>query len=79
MDFPQRAILIKVSDGLGYHKNDEKYIGKAFNRVLNIVDTIKGNMFLTDFYIPEFKEENNDYVRYGFLIVSRKNIEFVIS
>jgi hypothetical protein len=39
MTFPKRAIVVKISDGLGYPKNDEKYITKAFNRVLNVVDS----------------------------------------
>ena len=63
MKFPKRAIVTTISCGCGYKANDEKYIGKAFNRVLNVVDVAKGNLLLTDFYIPEYKNENNDYVK----------------
>lgn len=77
MEFPKRAIVVRLSCGGGYPSNDEKYIGKAYKRVLNVVDIAIGSLFLTDFYIPEYKNENNDYVRYGFLIVSQGNIEFV--
>lgn len=78
--YPRRAIVVKVSDGLGYEKNDWKYIGKAFNRVINIVHKLdnKGeSMYISDFFIPEYISEKNDYIHYGFLIVSRNNIEFV--
>ena len=42
MKFPKRAIVTTISCGCGYKANDEKYIGKAFNRVLNVVDVAKG-------------------------------------
>jgi len=74
--YPKRAIVTKTSDGLGFMSNDAKYIDKAFNRVVEIVDEING-LLLTNFYIPEFKEEVNDYVYHGFLLVSSKNIEYV--
>ena len=74
--YPKRAIVTKVSDGLGFTANDAKYIGKAFNRVVQIVDEVNG-LLLTDFYIPEFKSEVNDYIYHGFLLVSSKNIEYV--
>lgn len=70
---PREVIINRVSDGLGYKSNDHKYIGKAYHRVVTLVDSITSNIFLTDFYIPEFKDQNNDYIRNGFLIVSSGN------
>jgi len=75
--FPKRAIVINICDGLGYKGNDEKYIGKAFNRVVEIVDKLENGLLLTNFYVPEFKDVTNDYCYHGFIVVSTKNIEYV--
>ena len=75
--FPKRAIVTNVSDGLGYRSNDEKYVGLAFNRVVEIVDKLDNGMLLTNFYMPQFKGIENDYCYHGFLIVSIGNIEYV--
>lgn len=75
--FPKRAIVTQVYDGLGFTNNDNKYVGKAFNRVVEVVDKIDEVLLLTNFYMPEFKDEVNDYCYHGFLIVTKKNIEYV--
>ena len=75
--FPKRATVVHVSDGLGYNTNDEKYVGRALNKVFDVVDSLGGGLLLTNFYMPEFKGEVNDYCRHGFLIVSNSNIEYI--
>ena len=74
---PKRAIVINVSDGLGYKNNDDEYVGRAVNRVVEIVDKFENGMLLTNFYMPEHKDELNDYCYHGFLIVSIGNIDYV--
>lgn len=74
------AIVTKIYDDLGNKKYDEKYIGKAHNQIVKLVaevPDIKG-FYITDFFIPEYIEMKNDYIHYGFLIVSRQNITFLM-
>jgi len=68
--------VTKISDGTGYPQNDQKYISKAYNQVVKLIALVPGivDFYITDFFIPEFINENNDYIHYGFLKVSSGNI-----
>jgi len=72
----KRVVVTKICDGTGYLQNDQKYIGKAYNQVVKLVALVHGTVdfYITDFFIPEFINENNDYIHYGFLKVSSGNI-----
>lgn len=71
----RKAAVTKVSDGTGYPTNDQKYIGKAYNQVVKIVGKVPNiDLYITDFFMSEYINENNDYVHYGFLKVSRNNV-----
>ncbi len=72
----KKAVVTKVNDGLGNSKNDEKYISKAYNQIIKLVAIVPktNGFYITDFFIPEYINENNDYIHYGFLKVSRQNI-----
>lgn len=73
MNIPCKVWINKISDGLGDPNNDIKYIGGAHDRVVTIVHQLNHSMFLTDFFIPEYIDSKNDYIHYGFLIVSKGN------
>ena len=68
--------VTKISDGTGYSQNDQKYIGKAYNQIVKLVALVPGTVdfYITDFFIPEFINENNDYIHYEFLKISSGNI-----
>lgn len=73
------AVVTKIYDGSGNKINDDKYIRKAYNQLVKLVaevPNIKG-FYITDFFIPEYIEMKNDYIHYGFLIVSNQNITFL--
>jgi len=72
----KRVAVTKICDGTGYPINDQKYIGKAYNQVVKLVALVPGtvDLYITDFFIPEFMDKNNDYIHYGFLKVSSGNI-----
>lgn len=72
----KKATITKIRDGLGYPKNDEKYIGRAYNQVVKLVALVPNttDFYITDFFMPEFIDKNNDYIHYGFLKVSSGNI-----
>ena len=53
---------------------DKKYISKALNQVVTIKYKFENNLYLTDFFMPEYINDNNDYCYYGFLLVSKYNI-----
>jgi hypothetical protein len=72
----RKAVVTRIYDGLGYQTNDSKYTGKAYNQVVKLVALVPEtkDFYITDYFIPEFIEENNDYIHYGFLKVSTGNI-----
>lgn len=77
----KQVAIVNLSDFDGNKPNqyDCKYIGKAENRVVTIVHKFKDNdLYLTDFFIGEFMEENNDYIHYGFLKVLRGNFKILV-
>lgn len=49
--------------------NDRKYTGKALDTVVTIKHRFEDGFYLTDFFMPEFMTEKNDYCHYGFLVL----------
>ncbi|GAF80888.1 unnamed protein product [marine sediment metagenome] len=66
--------VTKLYDGYGYRNNDNKYIEPAFRTVVKFCYEIKPNMYITDYFFPEYMELRNDYIYYGFLILSKENV-----
>lgn len=50
-------------------KDDEKYIGRAMNRVVRILHKFDDGSYLTNFFMPEYINEKHDYCHYGFLVI----------
>ena len=75
----RKVAITKICDGNGYPENDHKYIGRAYNQVVTLVALVPNTncFYITDFFIPEFIGERNDYIHYGFLKVSIHNITFL--
>lgn len=72
----KRAVVTKINDGLGHPINDQKYTGKAYNQMVRLVALVPNttDFYITDFFIPEYINLNNDYIHYGFLKVNTRNI-----
>lgn len=64
-----------IYDGLGYKKNDDKYISKHKDKVCTIVHKFANGVYLTDIFDERFINENNDYIHYGFLKLSSQNFK----
>ena len=78
MQIPQKIYIKKINDGYGYPKNDLKYIGPFHNKVGHILFKFEeSDTYLTDFFNPEFINLKNDYIHYGFLIVTNENIGII--
>lgn len=77
MKLPQKVYVSNIEDGLGYILNDRKYIEPFENKVGNIVYKLNDVMYLTDYFNPEFIDVSNDYIRYGFLIVTLGNVTLI--
>ncbi len=59
-------------------KNNDHYFEKVYDRMCKIVDVEdNGTIYLTNFYVREFKSECNDYVHYGFLKVMDHDFRLV--
>lgn len=59
-------------------KSETLYIGRAYKQILKIVHEISDGLFLTDFFIPEFIDNKNDFCHYGFLVISKDNFKLLI-
>lgn len=72
----RRAAVTTIHDGLGNFINDQEYTARAYNQVVKLIALVPNttDFYITDFFIPEYINENNDYIHYGFLKVSRQNI-----
>ena len=79
--FGKRAVVTEVYDGLGYKENDRKYIYPALHQMVTIKHVFNANrgvtVYLTDFFLSEFMDQNNDYVYYGFLKVTDGNLTWI--
>lgn len=72
----ENAVVYSKYDDLGNKRDDDRYIGMAYKQIVKIIAYVPNvsGFYITDFFIPEHIEEKNDYIHYGFLIVSNKNI-----
>lgn len=64
------AVVRMCMDGNNPNTNDIKYTKKALNRVVKILYDFGDDVYLTDFFMPEFINDKNDYCHYGFLIIN---------
>lgn len=58
-------------------KDDIKYTGQALNKVVEIKHVFEDFLFLTDFFMPEYVKDKNDYCHYGFLVLDRSNFNLI--
>lgn len=62
----KRVLVVRNIHSGDYTKNNDKYLGLAYDKPVKIVHKV-GELYITDFFVPEFMNENNDYIYYGFL------------
>lgn len=72
------AVVKLCMDGNAPTKADQQYIGRALNRVVKIIHQFANGFYLTDFFMPEFINDKNDYCHYGFLILDHHNFRKVL-
>jgi len=65
------VLVIRNVSGCDYIRNNDKYIGKAYNKPVRILHSFENGSYLTDFFIPEFMNIENDYIYHGFLKIMR--------
>jgi len=77
----REVVVIENHDNGGYKENNLKYTGKAYNKkvklVYNVAEEKECDIFITDFFLPEFKDQNNDYIYNGYLKVMRDDFKFI--
>jgi len=77
----REVCIIENHENGGYRSNNIKYMSKAYNRkvklIHNIAEEKECDIFITDFFLPEFKDLNNDYIYNGYLKVMRDDFRFV--
>lgn len=71
------AIMKLCMDGNEPTKADIKYIGKALGKVVEIKHELENDLYITDFFMPEYIDDKNDYCHYGFLIVDCNNFSLI--
>ena len=72
------VVVIENHNNGGYRVNNVKFIGKAYNRMVKILHKLDQSFYLTDFFIPEYMDINNDYIYYGFLKLCREDFKVII-
>ena len=77
MNFPQKVWIKHICDGNGYLSNDFKYIAPFHNMVCDIVMQFPNKTYLTNLFNPAFKDQVNDYIYHGFLVVTDGNIQLL--
>lgn len=76
----KQVAIVNLSDCEGQKPTnaDCKYIGEAYKKVVTITHKFEdGDLYLTDFFMPQYIDENNDYVHYGYLKLLRGNFKVV--
>lgn len=71
------AVVRLCMDGNQPSEADKQYVGKALNRVVKIVHQFENGFYLTDFFMPEYINDKNDYCHYGFLILDCHNFRTI--
>lgn len=64
----KRVLVVRNIHSGDYLKNNDKYLGSAYDKPVRLLYK-KGEIYITDFFVPEFMDEDNDYVYHGFLRV----------
>ena len=78
LNLPRRAAVVRLCmPGNPPDKNDIFYGKFVIDQVVTIVHRFESGLFLTNKFIPELINENNDYCYHGFIIVDRQMIEFL--
>lgn len=72
------AVIRLCMDGNTPNDADKRYVEKALNRVVKIIHQFKSGFYLTDFFMPEYINDKNDYCHYGFLILDYHNFRTII-
>ncbi len=70
-----KVTISTINDGIGTPRNDRKYMSSSVGKEVTITARHENGLWLTDLFLPEFKDLKNDYVDNGYLIVSNGNIE----
>lgn len=77
----REVIVVENHENGGYKSNNIKFIGKAYNKnvklIYNVAKDPECDIYITDFFLPEFKDLNNDYIHFGYLKVLREDFRFV--
>lgn len=58
-------------------ENETRYGNHVLHKVVTIVYDFLNGLYLTDYFVPEYINEKNDFVHYGFIIVNRYMIEVI--
>lgn len=79
MEYVGRKVAVMNLCMLGNepNANDKKYIGKAIGKVVEIKHAFDNGLYLTDFFIPEYINEKNDWCHYGFLVLDSHNFSLI--
>lgn len=72
------AVVRLCIDGNKPTKVEKQYIGKALKKVVKIVHQFESGFYLTDFFMPEYINDKNDYCHYGFLILDHYNFRKIL-
>lgn len=61
-----------------YLKNNDLYFSSIYNKRVTIVYSFGDNTYLTNVFVPEFMNENNDYVYHGFLKIMDSDFQKIL-
>jgi len=77
----REVVVIENHENGGVKSNNIKYISKAYDKkiklVYNVAEEKECDIFITDFFLSEFKDLNNDYIYNGYLKVTRDDFRFI--
>ena len=77
----REVCIIENHENGSYKANNFKYMHKVYNKkvklVYNIAEENECDIFITDFFLPEFRDEKNDYIYNGYLKVMKADFRFI--
>lgn len=77
-NLPRKATVIRLCmDGNTPDKNDLFYGKFVLDRVVTIVHQFENELLLTDMFVPELMDKDNDYCYHGFIVVDTHMIELL--
>lgn len=71
------AVVRLCMDGNQPNKSDLQYGKYVLDKVVTLVHQFENGLFLTDKFVPELMDKNNDYCYHGFIIVDKHMIEIL--